>query len=91
MQSLVIPRTRNGSVSPWNLRREGGQSLVIGGSSLVILEGEGGQSLVIGGSSLVILEGKGGRSLVTGGSSLVMFRREGRAIPLRQMPLAGSY
>ena len=25
---------------PWNIRREGGQSLVIGGSSLVILEGK---------------------------------------------------
>ena len=31
---------------PCNIRREGGQSLVIGGSSLVILEGKGVQSLV---------------------------------------------
>ena len=43
---------------PCNVRREGGQSLVIGGPSLVILEGREGQSLVIGGPSLVVLEGK---------------------------------
>ena len=51
-----------------NVRREGRASLVIGGSSLVVLEGrrvipcnfrrEGGASLVIGGLSLVALEGK---------------------------------
>ena len=48
---------------PCNFRREGGQSLVIGGPSLVMLEGEGGKSLVIGGSSLVILEGREGNPL----------------------------
>ena len=35
-----IGTPRDVSYLPWNVRREGGQSLVIGGSSLVILEGK---------------------------------------------------
>ena len=48
---------------PCDIRGGGGQSLVIGGSSLVTLEGREGQSLVIGGSSLVTLEGREGNPL----------------------------
>ena len=56
----TLLRERRAPVSdlPCNVRREGGESLVIGGPSLVMLEGREGIPFSIGGPSLVILGGK---------------------------------